>query len=168
MNESYTLQDIAEILAAAVRPPPGWRSAGHDLAGYLGAHPRLLDDVRINGAQGNYRAVIVNSDTPSGTFTVGSFITREIALSNAGWHVLDQQGIPHVNSERSLKLSELRLFSGEDLRQRERVIKNRKGNKAQAERRNIHRVVNERCKAADGMIDRAKQAQAQLVKEQIA
>lgn len=125
---------------------------------------RLLG-VRIEPAYKSFTAVVPDEQVQGGEYRIGCNGTPERAMESAAWHILDQQGIPHVNSARSLKLKELRAMNAAELTERERALRHKEGNKAQAERRNIRRVQNERCKAADAMLESAKQAQAQLVKE---
>lgn len=129
------------------------------------AYPHLMDDVRVEPGYKSYNAVIPDPESPSGTFTIGCNGTPEQAAQRAAWHLLDQQGIPHVHSARSLKLKELREMSAADLRAREQQVKYKRGNAASGELARIHRVMNERNRIADEMLANAKQAQAQLMEQ---
>lgn len=158
MNEPYSLQETARLLAAAIRPPPGWRRDGLTFSEWLA----LMDGVKIEPAYLSFNAVIPDPTAPSGTFTIGCNRTPEQAVERASWYRLDQQGIAHVHSARPLSRKELLELSAEDLKAREKFIFRKRTNAASSELKRIHRIMNERCEIADGMVERAKMAQKEM------
>lgn len=161
MNEPYSIQETARLLAAAVRPPPGWRRDGLTFSEWLA----LMDGVKIEPAYLSFNAVIPDATAPGGTFTIGCNRSPEQAVERAWWYRLDQQGIAHAHAARSLTLRELRELDAGDLQAREKFIFRKRTNAASSELKRIHRIMNERFEIADGMVERAKLAQAECVKE---